>query len=306
MLPTYLPLLLCIQSVGWWLSGLSETLPTESPADSGSPWPALNSRGAELQVGQDQEVHHGSVCDALGLHGYPSLCACSRGHQIAVRKQRAATGWGVSWKARSVATWIWKASYRGHGTSPPAVQRAEKPQWCPMAGWWLDGPPQSSTGFQSLPSHCLLPENQPGQEDCLSRSFVVPLIVSQREFCCQFCLEPCRSQHCLQPSWPHAERPALLLGAARGPSQKPTWQLGVMPALTSLPCLLAAGWGVAVRFKPPKLHLMEHLEVVLHHQEHVCGVMNETLGCSIRQGWWFTNTTADLQLLFLEAPGGTF
>lgn len=67
------------------------------------------------------------------------------------------------------------------------------------------------------PGHCLLPENQPGQEDCLSRSFVVSLIVRQREFCCQFCLEPRRSWHRLPPSWPHAERPALLLGAARGP-----------------------------------------------------------------------------------------
>lgn len=70
-------------------------------------------------------------------------------------------------------------------------------------------------------------------------------------------------------------------GLLEDPWQKPTWQLGVTPALTSLACLLAAGWGVAVRFMPPKLHLMGHLEVVLQHQEHVCGVMNETSGRSI-------------------------
>ena len=52
-------------------------------------------------------------------------------------------------------------------------------------------------------------------------------------------------------------------GLLEDPWQKPTWQLGVTPALTSLACLLAAGWGVAVRFMPPKLHLMGHLEVVL-------------------------------------------
>ena len=67
------------------------------------------------------------------------------------------------------------------------------------------------------PSHCLLPENQPGQECCLSRSSALPLIVRQRECCCHFCVEPCRSPHRLQPSWPHAERPARLSGAPRGP-----------------------------------------------------------------------------------------
>lgn len=101
--------------------------------------------------------------------------------------------------------------------SPPAVQPAEKPRCCPTAGRWLSGPPQSSTGLQSLLGHCLLPGNQPGQEHCLSRPFVVPLIVRQRGFCSQFCLEPCRSRHLLQPSWPHAEHPAQLSGAARGP-----------------------------------------------------------------------------------------
>lgn len=72
----------------------------------------------------------------------------------------------------------------------------------------------------------------------------------------------------------------------------PTWQRGVTPALTSLACLLAAGWGAAVS-SCLQLHLMEHLDVVFQHQEHVCGVMNETSGRSIGE---------DLQLLFLEAP----
>ncbi|CAI9160907.1 unnamed protein product [Rangifer tarandus platyrhynchus] len=73
-------------------------------------------------------------------------------------------------------------------------------------------------------------------------------------------------------------------GLLEDPRQKPTWQLGVMPALTSLPCLLAVGWGATARLTPPKLHLMKHLEVALQHQERMCGVMNETLGCSIGQG----------------------
>lgn len=65
-------------------------------------------------------------------------------------------------------------------------------------------------------------------------------------------------------------------GLLEDPQQKPTRQLDALPVLSSLPSLLAAGWGIALRVLPPKLHLVKHLELVLQHQENVFGLTDET------------------------------
>ena len=136
-------------------------------------------------------------------------------------------------------------------------------------------------GAEKMPGCCswsLPAASKPaGQQHCISRTFVVPFIIRQHELRCQFCLEPCRCLRSLQAPPPGSLRAGI--GCWRTPfppSPPPAEAQQAAPrVLLQLPCLLAAGWGIAVRFFPSKRLLVKHPELVPQHQVDVCGVVNE-------------------------------
>lgn len=68
-------------------------------------------------------------------------------------------------------------------------------------------------GAEKMPGCCpwsLPAASKPaGQQHCISRTFVVPFIIRQHEFCCQFCLEPCRCLRSLQAPPPGSLRAGI-------------------------------------------------------------------------------------------------
>lgn len=88
----------------------------------------------------------------------------------------------------------------------------------------------------------------PGQQNCISRTFVVPSVMRPHEPCCPFFL-----QGSALPM-PSACPPGLQLpGPLEDPGQTPARQPGAQPCGQALPCPLAAGCGSAVRCFPPEL-----------------------------------------------------